>query len=114
MAIYDTIGTSYNSTRRADPYIAGRMHEFLSVTEGGLYLDIGCGTGNYLRSLTDMGAKFYGVDPSEFMLAEARRKNPDATFIHAKAEHIPLMDGCFSGALAMFTLHHWEDKLQGL
>lgn len=112
--IYDKVGIGYNTTRRADPYIASRLYELLAPKEGCMYADIGCGTGNYLHALTQKGLHFYGIDPSERMLAEARSHNPDTTFIYAKAEDIPLEDNFFSGAMACFTLHHWTDMLQGL
>jgi ubiquinone/menaquinone biosynthesis C-methylase UbiE len=114
MTIYDTIGTAYNITRKADPYIAHKMFDLLSPVQGGLYLDIGCGTGNYLKALSAMGAHFYGIDPSEVMLEKASQQNPTATFIQAKAEQIPLADNFFDGAMAMFTLHHWDNILHGL
>jgi ubiquinone/menaquinone biosynthesis C-methylase UbiE len=113
-AIYDKVGMGYNTTRRADPYIAGRLYEMLAPIAGGLYADIGCGTGNYLHALSGKGLTFYGIDPSETMLSEARVKNPDTTFIQAKAESIPVEDHFFDGALACFTLHHWSSMLQGL
>jgi len=112
--VYDKAGVGYNTTRRADPYLAGRLYEMLSPSPSGLYVDIGCGTGNYLTALADKGVRFYGIDPSEVMLAEARLKPNNAIFINATAEAIPIEDNFFDGALATFTLHHWADMQQGL
>ena len=53
--IYDKIGSNYNSTRRADSYIAGRLYELMVTDKEGSYIDIGCGTGNYLGALSAMG-----------------------------------------------------------
>jgi ubiquinone/menaquinone biosynthesis C-methylase UbiE len=112
--IYDTVGVGYNTTRRADPYLTSRLYEMLAPRGDGIYADVGCGTGNYLHALTEKGLRFYGIDPSERMLVEARAKNPGTTFIHSKAEDLPLEDNFFSGATACFTLHHWTDIQQGL
>lgn len=112
--VYDKVGIGYNTARRADPYLAGRLYSLLSPIPGGLYADIGCGTGNYLSALSDMGLHFYGIEPSEVMLAEAKARNHTTTFIKAKAESIPLDDHLFDGAMATFTLHHWTDMQQGL
>jgi len=112
--IYDTIGKGYNTTRRADPYLADRMYQLLQPIPGGLYLDAGCGTANYLTALAGKGLKFYGIDPSETMLTEARKKDNGATFIQTRAENIPLPGAMFHGALAIFTLHHWENWVKGL
>src|ERR1044071_1699671 len=112
--LYDTIGKAYNTTRCADPYLAGRLYELLSPSHSGLYLDIGCGTANYLTALAGKGVEFYGVDPSETMLSEARKKKNGAQFFNAKAENLPFDDAMFDGCTATFTLHHWTDKLKGL
>jgi ubiquinone/menaquinone biosynthesis C-methylase UbiE len=112
--IYDTIGKGYNTTRRADPYLTARLYHLLAPVKDGVYLDIGCGTGNYLEALTNLGIQYYGVDPSATMLAEARKKNMDVPLLQAGAEDIPLPDNMFDGATATFTLHHWPDKVKGL
>ena len=114
MAIYDTIGAGYNTTRQADPYITDRLCQLLKPSKEGIYLDIGCGTGNYLAALAAKGYQFYGIDPSQTMLEAARLKCPKATFITATAEHIPLPDAFFDGAVAVLTLHHWGDIQAGL
>lgn len=112
--IYNTIGTGYNTTRRADPYLAGRLFELIKGKPDGLFLDIGCGTGNYLVALEEKGMHFYGVDPSEKMLRVARTKSNKATFIQGKAEALPMVDDFFDGVMGNFTLHHWDDIQRGL
>lgn len=112
--LYDTIGANYNATRKADPHISEKIFQLLNPGPAGTYLDIGCGTGNYLHALTNMGLSFYGIDPSETMLQAARLKNPQTTFINGKAENIALPDNFFSGAIAVLTIHHWESLRQGL
>lgn len=114
MTLYNKIGTSYNQTRCADPYLAERIFAHLSPITEGDYLDIGCGTGNYLQALTAKGLHFHGIDPSDNMLEQAKAKNISATFIQATAEAIPLPDNFFDGGMGVLTLHHWKDMLQGL
>lgn len=114
MALYDTIGTNYNTTRKADPYIASKIYDLLSPAPSGIYLDIGCGTGNYLHALSNRGLQFYGVDPSETMLRVARQRNPDAIFINSTSDSISLPDRFFDGAIAVLTIHHWANLLKGL
>ena len=112
--LYNTIGKGYNTTRKADPYIAGRLHELLSPVPGGIYLDIGCGTGNYLVALTQKGLNMRGADPSATMLQEAREKNPGAALVCANVENLPFDNDSFDGSIATFTFHHWTDKRKGL
>jgi len=112
--LYDSIGKEYNLTRSADPYLTDRLYNLLSPKQEGHYLDIGCGTANYLTALSKYNMKFTGVDPSETMLAKARNKDNHATFIRAAAESLPFADNSFDGGIATFTLHHWSDKRKGL
>lgn len=112
--LYDNIGTGYNTTRRADAYITDRLYELLQHRKDGLYLDIGCGTGNYFAALSNKGLSLVGIDPSETMLNEARAKSPAERFMNATAENIPLPDAYFDGAIAMLTFHHWKDKNKGI
>jgi ubiquinone/menaquinone biosynthesis C-methylase UbiE len=112
--IYNKIGIGYNDTRRADPYITQRIIANLQPTTEGLYLDIGCGTGNYLQALMDNGYTMYGVDPSDVMLEKAKEKCADATIVKAVVENLPFADQMFDGVVGNFTLHHWTDLQQGL
>ncbi len=114
MTLYNKIGDTYNHTRSADPYLTERICTHLSPQPSGVYLDIGCGTGNYLKALRDKGFNFTGIDPSESMLAQAKLKNGSATFIQGSSENIPLTDNYFDGAIGILTLHHWNDKRKGL
>ncbi len=45
-------------------------------------LDLGCGTGNSSAPFVARGLSLTGIDLSSEMLAVARRKLPDATFVH--------------------------------
>src|SRR5690606_33495093 len=75
MIKFDKIGIGYNSTRKADPFLADKLLEHLNPEKAGTYLDIGCGTGNYTSELEKRGFKLIGIDPSENMLEVARRTN---------------------------------------
>jgi ubiquinone/menaquinone biosynthesis C-methylase UbiE len=114
MLIYDKIGKGYNTTRRADPYITERIFTLLNAATDGLYIDVGCGTGNYLNALCQKGLQFYGVEPSAIMLNEAKAKGNNAVFIQSKIEELSLPDSTFDGAVAIFTIHHWDNKIAGL
>lgn len=106
---YDKIGTGYNSTRQADPYITERLFSHLQPQANRLYLDIGCGTGNYTISLADKGYSFIGVEPSGIMLNEAKSRNPGIVWLQGTAEQIPADDKSFDGIIGTLTIHHWTD-----
>jgi len=106
--LYNTIGTGYNSTRQADPYITEQLFECLAPKPSELYLDIGCGTGNYTMALANKGLRFYGVEPSEKMLDLAKVRNQEITWLVGNAEQIPTDDDMFQGCIATLTVHHWK------
>lgn len=114
MARYDTIGKTYNTTRKADPWIAEKIKELLAPAPGAPCLDIGCGTGNYLNALHQRGINITGIDPSETMLRQARDKYPDAKLVQGTAEQLPFDDASMGGAVSVLSLHHWDQPQQGL
>jgi len=83
-AIYNIIGVGYDLTRKADPYIVRHLLYFLKPEPGKKYLDIGCGTGNYTIALAEEGIAFTGIEPSEEMLKEARRRSDKVTWKQGK------------------------------
>jgi ubiquinone/menaquinone biosynthesis C-methylase UbiE len=106
---YNQIGTAYNSTRKADPYLATTLLSLLRSQKDKFYLDLGCGTGNYTSALADKGVKFIGVDPSEKMLNVAKARNQNVIWLTGTAEQIPADDKAFGGIIATLTIHHWSD-----
>lgn len=107
--VYDKIGEQYDDTRCADPYLLSRIQALLNPDSDGLYLDIGCGTGNYTGALAERGFSFYGIDPSEKMLATAAKNYPQVCWRRGVAEQVPATTRRFDGAIATLTIHHWSD-----
>lgn len=112
--IYNSIGKEYNATRCADPYITTRLEALLQLKSEGRYIDVGCGTGNYLKALSAKSGIWTGLDPSEVMLSDARKQCPGTELLEGTAEQIPFPVEVFDGAMANFTFHHWKNKQQGL
>lgn len=110
---YDRIGIDYNRTRKADPYLTERLQVHLNPNELGLYLDIGCGTGNYTNELQKRGFQFIGIDPSSEMLDKAKIKNPQIEWQIGTAENTGLPDQYVDGIIGSLTLHHWASIKNG-
>lgn len=110
MAIYDEIGTGYDDTRNADPYITSRLIHYLDVRDEGPYLDAACGTGNYTAAMASQtGVAFHGVDVSEHMLAIARKKSREVQWAIGDVAALPYEDDLFSGATCILAIHHFKD-----
>ncbi len=113
-ARYDKIGIGYDSTRKADNYLTQRMFHFINSKQGdGLYLDVGCGTGNYTSALNKKGLKFIGIDPSSEMLNKAKEKNSSILWKKGSAENIDLNSETIDGVLVSLTIHHWKNLEKG-
>lgn len=110
---YDSIGKEYNATRKADPYITNRIVHFLKPEATGVYLDLGCGTGNYTIALNSTGVDMIGADPSYRMLETAKSQNNKIRWIQGKAEKLPIKDGSINGVIATLTIHHWGNLTKG-
>ena len=109
MALYDTIGRTYDTTRKADPTLTRCLVRHLNFRRGARYLDIGCGTGNYTVALQQLGARMHGLELTSTMIAKARAKSDRVRWIQGDAEALPFRDRSFDGAMGTFTIHHMKN-----
>jgi demethylmenaquinone methyltransferase/2-methoxy-6-polyprenyl-1,4-benzoquinol methylase len=78
--------------------------DLLDLRPGMRVLDLGCGTGGVTNLLLSRGALVTGVDGSEQMLARAKRRAPDATFVCSMLEDFE-PTSCYDRILFAFVLH---------
>lgn len=70
-------------------------------------LDLGCGAGNLLERLE--GGRLVGVDLSETLLDQARRRlagRPDVELVKGRAEALPFSDAFFGRVVCSEVLEH--------
>jgi SAM-dependent methyltransferase len=104
--LYDRIGGSYAAIRRADPRFGRRIRKALGDARS--VVNVGAGAGSY--EPTDRHV--LAVEPSRVMIAQ--RPAGAAPVVQAEAEHLPFPDDSFDAALAVLTIHHWNDVDAGL
>ena len=104
--LYDVIGGAYTATRRTEPRIAARIWDALG--DARTVLNVGAGTGSYEPPGRDVTA----VEPSAVM--RAQRPAGAARCVGAAAECLPFGDQSFDAAMAVSTVHHWQDPIAGL
>jgi ubiquinone/menaquinone biosynthesis C-methylase UbiE len=73
-------------------------------------IDVGCGTGVAAALLNASGTKASGVDLSLNMLAQARRLNPDISFVVGSMTSLPIADGSVGGVCAWYSIIHIPDN----
>jgi SAM-dependent methyltransferase len=67
----------------------------VGVAPGQPVLDVGCGTGVFLRLVRDRGARPFGLDASDALLEIARERVPDADLRVGEMEALPYEDDSF-------------------
>jgi len=104
--LYDTIGATYAVSRRTEPRIAVQIRAALGGAR--TVVNVGAGTGFY--EPTDR--QVLAVEPSAVMRSQ---RPPDAApCLAANAESLPFEDRSFDAAMAVATIHHWQDPIAGL
>lgn len=110
---YDNYAPTYAWARFAVPWVLEPLVRSLREAPAGAgVLEIGCGTGNYLRALSSERADstFVGVDRSRPMLQEARRTPADINYLVGDAAlALPFATGTFLLAFAVDVIHHIAD-----
>lgn len=73
----------------------------------GVALDFGCGVGRLTRALAHQFERAIGVDVSQSMVAEARRLNPDLTFVYNPSPDLAVVDtGSIDFLYSRLVLQH--------
>jgi ubiquinone/menaquinone biosynthesis C-methylase UbiE len=104
--VYDVIGTSYNTTRHADPRLEQAIWGALGDSK--TVLNVGAGTGAY----EPRDRSVVGVEPSVTM--RQARPPEAAPCLAASAESLLFDDASFDAVMAILTVHRWSDYRAGL
>ena len=100
-ARYDRIGAGYASTRREDPELRRRIEAALG--DARTVVNVGAGAGSY----EPRDRHVVAIEPSDVMAAQRPRELAPA--VRAGAGDLPLRDGAVDAAMAVLTIHHWDD-----
>ncbi len=80
------------------------MLELCGEVDGLDIIDIGCGEGRFCRMLGKRGARLTGIDPTEDLIVEARRQQPEASYYVAKGEELPVSDASMDLVVSYLSL----------
>jgi ubiquinone/menaquinone biosynthesis C-methylase UbiE len=110
------IAATYDAARGYRPEVLDRWLDLIVANVSAqpkLIVDLGCGTGRFTYPLAErLQTRVIGIDPSEKMLHNARKKlaNSRVDFRQASGEEIPLEDGCADVIFMSMVLHHLNDR----
>jgi SAM-dependent methyltransferase len=104
IARYDQIGEGYALTRQEDPRISLAIRNALG--EARSVVNVGAGAGSYEPD----DRYVIAIEPSDVMAAQRPPTIPPA--LRASAADLPLRDNSTDAAMAVLTIHHWDDELE--
>jgi len=95
--------------------ISSRFYRLLlgqmELKPGAKVLDVGCGTGALLRRIADACPIIgFGIDMSENMIEEAKRKCPEMDMQISRCEETQFEDNTFDVVTTCMAYHHFSDR----
>ena len=104
---YDAVAKEYADNVFAKQWMKGYLDEFCAwVGKPVRLLDLGCGPGNDTALFHHRGFKVVGVDFSARMMAEARTRTPQVTFIQSDLREMAFEREAFGAVWSVGCLHH--------
>ena len=86
----------------------------LGISSGQRVLEVGCGSGVFLRAAADEGAEVVGVDASEQLVALARERVPEADVRVGDMQFLPFDDDAFDVVAGFNAFFFAEDMVAAL
>ncbi len=86
------------------------------LNENSTVIDIGCGSGRFIKYLKGRYHKITGVDPSDAILVadELLGSDPDIELVKTSTDYLPFPDGHFDFGYSLGVLHHIPDTQKAL
>ena len=92
-------------TRRETDFICANI----PAVSSGLALDIGCGTGKYVRLLEKMGYKSVGLEYAATPLLILKKRRPESLLLQADGVCLPFGKNAFDVALGIQVQDYFND-----
>lgn len=105
---YDAIAGVYDRRYQHNDFsgIERAVTSFAGPSLGARVVEVGCGTGRWLRLLRALGIRVVGVDASFGML-----RNAQAPVLQALAEQLPWTNQSIDRIFCVNAFHHFSDKM---
>ncbi len=111
---YDRVASAYNSRYERNTYtgVEQALEAFVEPCGDSDHrvLEVGCGTGHWVRRLRESALIAFGLDPSAGMLAIARGSLPGRV-IRGRAEMLPCVSASCDRLFCVNALHHFSDPI---
>jgi ubiquinone/menaquinone biosynthesis C-methylase UbiE len=106
---YDAVAPTYDERfgESEQPGVAASLTGLAHSLEARRILEVGCGTGHWLRALQPVTRELYGLDFSAGMLAQARRQDAGLRLARGRASRLPYPAESFDLVTCVNALHHF-------
>lgn len=112
MRDYDDIASEYCNEFCDTEVYNGFIDKWLQTIQKGNILDVGCGGGNNCQYINEKeGFQAYGIDFSDGMIAEVRKRYPTVKIKKMDMTNITFPDQTFDGILSNCSLIHIPTEL---
>ena len=110
MKQFDKIHQLYTKVRPAYPAVVyDEIAADLHTIPADLAVDIACGSGQSIDSLKRIAKKIIGVDIGSNLLADARKRHPEVTFVEGSGE-APGLEPEIADLVTIATAFYWMDR----
>jgi ubiquinone/menaquinone biosynthesis C-methylase UbiE len=108
-AVADTYDIHYDHHRGRNYHTHLSNHLIRALPEGGTLLDIGCGTGLFVEKYIRHGGTAVGLDISDKMVEQARKRCTGCEFIVGNGGQIPFRDGSFDAISSVLVFSYVKE-----
>lgn len=103
---YNKIASHFSSSHFDTAFWQKEFGIFKKLVSGKKIVDIGCGAGRDAVLFTEEGFDYLGIDASEGLIAEAKKRVAQAKFLIQDFYHLDLPKGSFDGFWAAASILH--------
>ena len=86
----------------------------VAISPDARLLDVGCGAGGFCDMASKAGARVYGIDAAEALIAIAKKRTPDGRFCVGDMEALPYPEGSFDAVVGINSFGHAANPLHAL
>ena len=104
--MYNRTAFEYAETHFDSTVLKKQYYTFMTLCKGKLILDVGCGPGRDVKYLMMNGYQVIGIDYSDGMLKEAKRRVPKGDFRKMDMRNLKFEKNTFDGIWACGSVIH--------